>query len=178
MLTRKHEVTWIWHATFDRAFKLIISACLASFFTILKWTVNGELYRERIIYILCLLLLQRGIRGRQNWEHQADPPVPGRGQRWALPAAGQATDTWVQPHTGRYDKHRLDVCLGQWRPTQASAPPPSSVWKRQNHPQRQLQSLREVFGDLLQSKWDDPRRSRGAISPGKVSRLLSGDPHH
>lgn len=69
------------------------------------WTV------QRIISISSLLLLQRGIRGRQDWEHQADPPVPGRGQRCALPAAGQATDTWVQPHTGRYDKHRLEVHL-------------------------------------------------------------------
>lgn len=68
---------------------------------------------------------------------------------------------------------------GQWPPIPASAPPPSSssVWKRQNHPQWQLQSLRQVFGDLLQSEWDDSRRSRGAVSSGEVSRLLSGDPN-
>lgn len=53
---------------------------------------------------------------------------------------------------------------------------PPSIWKRQNNPQRQLQSLRQVPGDLLQSERDDRRRSCGAVSSGEVSCLPSGDP--
>lgn len=72
-------------------------------------------------------------------------------------------------------------CILRWSEAiEASSPLSSStpsVWKRQNHPQRQLQSLWEVFRDLLQPERDDPRRLCETVSTGEVSRLLSGDHH-
>lgn len=50
-----------------------------------------------------------------------------------------------------------------------------SVRERQNHPQRQLQSLREIFGNLLQPGWSDRRRTSGAVPSRKVSCLSSSE---
>lgn len=49
-----------------------------------------------------------------------------------------------------------------------------SVWKCKNNPQRQLQSLWEISGDLLQWGRSARRRSCGAVSSGEVSCLPSG----
>lgn len=52
---------------------------------------------------------------------------------------------------------------------------PRSLRERQNHPQRQLQPLRQVLGDLLQPRRRDRRRPHGAVPAGEVPRLPSGE---
>lgn len=77
-------------------------------------------------------------------------------------------------HAGRITSHK-SVSAQCSKPFRFVTLAPS-IWERQNNPQWQLQSLRQVPGDLLQSERDDRRRSCGAVSPGEVSCLPSGDP--